>query len=133
MTDPDGGLTPAQYEILEVIWQSPECGATVSEVWHVIGERRGITRTTVLNQIDRLERRGWVQRKKHSDGYRYIATQSREFAAGSLVNEFVDSFFGGSASELVMSLLGSKKIKPAEIARLRKLLDERVPKKKSDM
>lgn len=129
MTDPDGGLTPAQYEILEVIWNSPS-GATVSEVWHVIGERRGVTRTTVLNQIDRLERRGWVQRKKHSDGYRYSATQSRESAAQGIVNQFVDSFFGGSAGELVMSLFGSKRIKPADVARLRKILDDQTPKKK---
>lgn len=129
MTDPDRGLTPAQYEILEVLWRSPESGATVSEVWHVIGERRGITRTTVLNQIDRLERRGWVQRKKHPGGYRYVATRSRESAARGLVDQFVESFFGGSASELVMSLFGSKKLKPSEVSKLRKLLDDRISKK----
>jgi hypothetical protein len=36
---------------------------------------------------------------------------------------FVDDFFGGSASRLVVSLLGGKRLKPKEVQRLRKLLE----------
>ena len=127
MAIPKGTLTAAQHEILEVIWHAQDTGATVTEIWHAIGRQRDVTRTTVLNQVDRLEKRGWLRRKKHEDGFRYVATRSRDEAARGLAEEFVDSFFDGSASELVMSLLGSKKLKPAEIARLRDLLDSRSP------
>jgi predicted transcriptional regulator len=123
MAKPQGTLTAAQHEILDVIWNWPAAGATVTDIWHAIGQQRGVTRTTVLNQVDRLEKRGWLRRKKHEDGFRYVATLSRDQAARSMAEEFIDSFFGGSASELVMSLLGSKKLKPSEIARLRDLLD----------
>lgn len=129
MPDPEGTLTAAQHEILEVVWSSPSNGATVSEIWHAIGEQRDVTRTTVLNQVDRLEKRGWLRRRKHKDGFRYVATRNRGQAARSLTEEFVDSFFGGSASELVMNLLGSKKLKPEEIARLRDLLDSQTSKR----
>ena len=125
MTDPEGTLTAAQHEILEVIWNGPDAGATVTEIWQKISESRDVTRTTVLNQVDRLEKRGWLRRKKYEDGFRYVVARNRDQAARELAEEFIDSFFGGSASELVMSLLGSKKLKPAEIARLRDLLDSR--------
>src|SRR5262249_357745 len=92
-------------------------------IWHVIGQQREVTRTTVLNQVDRLEKRGWLRRKKHEEGFRYVATLSRDQAARSMAEEFIDPFFGGSGRELVMSLLGSKKLKTSEIARLRDLLD----------
>src|SRR5262245_58801741 len=118
MVNPEGTLTAAQHEILEVIWCGPMDGATVNEIWQAISKQREVTRTTVLNQVDRLEKRGWLRRKKHDDGFRYVATRSRDEAARGLTEEFVEAFFGGSTSELVMSLLGSKKLKPAEIARL---------------
>lgn len=123
MTNAEGTLTAAQYQILEVIWNGTDAGVTVTQIWQEICRQREVTRTTVLNQVDRLEKRGWLQRKKHEDGYRYVATQSREQAAREITAEFIDSYFAGSASDLLMSLLGTKKLKPAEIARLRKLLN----------
>jgi BlaI family transcriptional regulator, penicillinase repressor len=129
MTQPEGTLTPAQHEILEAIWSAPENGATVTEIWQAIGQQRGVTRTTVLNQVDRLEKRGWLKREKHADGFRYVATRTREQVASGLAVEFVDSFFGGSAEELLMSLLGSKRLKPSDIARLKALLETRASKR----
>ena len=127
MGNPEGTLTAAQHETLEVIWLGPASGMTVTEVWQAIVENREVTRTTVLNQVDRLEKRGWLRRKKNADGFRYSATQSRAKAARQLAEDFVDSFFGGSASELVMSLLGSKKLKPTDVDRLRDLLESEMP------
>lgn len=123
MTNAEGTLTAAQYQILEVIWNGPESGATVTEIWQAICAQREVARTTVLNQVDRLEKRGWLKRTKYEDGFRYLATRSREEASGELTADFVDSFFAGSASKLLMSLLGKKKLKPAEIARLREILN----------
>jgi predicted transcriptional regulator len=131
MPKPAGSLTAAQHEILDVVWNTKKSGATVTEIWHAIGVRREVTRTTVLNQVDRLEKRGWLRRQEHSDGIRYVATRTREQAAKALVEEFVDSFFAGSANALVTSLLGSKKVKSTDIVRLRALLDERLVRRHS--
>ena len=73
--------------------------------------------------VQRLEKRGWL-RRSNQDVARYRATCTRDEAAGRLANSFVDEFFGGSASQLVSSLLGSRRIKKDELARLRKLLGE---------
>lgn len=121
---PKGSLTAAQLEILDVVWNADAEGATVQEVWREIADRRSLSRTTVLNQMDRLEKRGWLHRKPRDGIAHYAATVPREEALSSLAGEFVNDFFGGSASHLVLSLLGTERIDRAEIERLETLLSE---------
>ena len=124
MVIPEGNLTPAQYEILQVIWDGDDEGATVAEIWREISKLRGVGRTTVLNLVDRLEKRGWLTRHRAQGVYRYRAALDREKTTDTLASEFVDDFFGGKASDLVMTLLGNKSIKKDEVERLRKLIDK---------
>jgi len=121
---PEGNLTPVQYEILQVIWGGDDEGSTVAEIWREISKLRGVGRTTVLNLVDRLEKRGWLTRRQAQGGYRYRTTLDREETTHALASEFVDDFFGGKASDLVMTLLGNKSIKKDEVERLRKLIDK---------
>jgi len=122
MPVPKGNLTPTQHEILEALWQRGSAGATVAEIWQVISAERPVGRTTILNLVRRLERRGWLVRRRGQGADRYLAAVSRQQTAALLANSFVDDFFGGSASNLVMSLLGSGQLNPDEIRRLRRLL-----------
>jgi predicted transcriptional regulator len=128
MTNPEGNLTAAQYEIMEVVWAAGESGATVTEIWEAISQKREVTRTTVLNQVDRLERRGWLKRRKLQDMYHYVGVLDRDQTAQCLSQEFVADFFNGSASDLVMSLLGSKQLKRADIERLREVFESQLAK-----
>lgn len=121
---PETSLTPAQYEILQAAWSLPD-GASVAEIWETVSATRPVARTTILNLVDRLEKRGWLARRKVDGVFRYTPTVDRETAASNVAAEFVDAFFSGSASELVMSLVGSKRISPDEIEQLRKLLNRR--------
>ena len=81
-------------------------------------------RTTVLNLVDRLEKRGWLARRQAQGVYRYQASLDREETTQALASGFVDDFFGGKASELVMSLLGNRRITKDELERLRQLIDK---------
>jgi predicted transcriptional regulator len=47
----------------------------------------------------------------------------REKTVALLARDFVDGFFGGSAGDLMVSLLGSKRLKPSEIDQLQRLLE----------
>jgi len=124
MVIPEGNLTPAQYEILQVIWGADDEGSTVAEIWREISKSRDVGRTTILNLVDRLEKRGWLTRRRAQGVYRYCAALDREETTRTLASEFVDDFFDGKASDLVMSLLGNKRIKKSEVERLRKLIDK---------
>ncbi len=121
---PEGNLTPAQHEILEIVWDAGDQGATVAEIWQAVSTERTVGRTTILNLVDRLEKRDWLRRRDDSEGAnRYLATVSRERTAASLAKEFLNDFFEGSASNLVMSLLGSNKLSKSELERLRTVLE----------
>ncbi len=126
---PEGVLTAAQYEIMRTVWDTEPQGATVTDVWQATSQDRPVGRTTLLNLITRLENRGWLKRVPHSKPYRYVSTRGRRETESRLASQFVDHFFDGSASHLVMSLLGSQEIDAAQIKQLRSLLDD--PKNKT--
>jgi predicted transcriptional regulator len=122
MSPPAAGLTAVQFEIMQVIWESPQ-GASVAEIWDAISSGRDVARTTVLNLVARLDERGWLKRRKSGGVYRYAATIDRDTATANAAAKFVDEFFGGSATDLVMSLLGSQRISEGELDELRKLVE----------
>ncbi len=126
MAEPKGSLTAAQYEIMAAVWRAGDAGVAVAEIWQAIGESRTIGRTTVLNQVDRLEKRGWLQRLPGDGSTRFRAALSKEDASRQLVAGFVSDYFDGSSADLVSALLGSdaRALTKKEVERLRKLLDQ---------
>jgi BlaI family transcriptional regulator, penicillinase repressor len=123
MAKPEGSLTSTQYEILEAVWGRGAEGATVAEIWQALARDRSVGRTTILNHVDRLEKRGWLERRDDASPLRFVASQDRETTLAQLTGRFVDDFFGRSPSDLILNLLGSGRLKPDEIAELRRLLD----------
>ena len=73
MPKPQGSLTSTQYEIMEVVWSHGAAGATVGKIWQAFSARRAVGRTTILNHVDRLEKRGWLIRHKEESPLRYVA------------------------------------------------------------
>ena len=123
MSEQEGTLTAAQFEILRLLWNS-EAGLTVAEIWAAVCNGREVSRTTILNLVDRLEKRNWLSREKVNGVFRYQAQVDRVTTESQLASEFVGEFFDGSPSSFVISLLGSKRISQTEVNRLRALLDE---------
>lgn len=126
MPVPKGSLTAAQYEIMAAVWNAGDAGVTVAEIWQAIAESRTIGRTTVLNQVDRLEKRGWLRRLPGDGSTRFHAALSKEDASRQLVAGFVSDYFDGSSADLVSALLGSeaRAMTRKEVDRLRKLLEQ---------
>jgi predicted transcriptional regulator len=126
MTQPHGSLTGAQLEIMQIIWACGKCGATVANIWQALSAHREVARTTVLTMVHRLAQRGWLRRKEGAGGLHFVAARGKEEATSQIAGRFVEEVFGGSAAELVKSLLGSHQITADEVRRLRELLDQSV-------
>jgi len=131
MQNPEGRLSPAQYEILEAIWDVGPPGATGMQVWERISKKRKVVRTTTINLVNRLEARSWLSGDDTQGSILFWPTLPREKIEADVAEDFVECFFGGSASQLIMSLFGREKISPEEVERLRKGYDEKSAKKKS--
>ncbi len=68
MAPPDGKLTAAQHELMELVWAAGENGASIGELWQQIAAKRDVTRTTVQNLIERPHKRHWPKRRKTPEG-----------------------------------------------------------------
>src|SRR5579883_1770460 len=91
-------LSPGQLEIIDVIWQQGE--ATVAEVWKALSARRKVARNTVLTMLTRLEEKGWLARKADAHAHVYRATVARETTLGTMLDQLVETAFGGSTAGL---------------------------------
>ena len=112
---------------MQLVWDSPD-GLTITEIWDASRRDRDVSRTTILNLVDRLEKRGWLLRRKDLGVFRYVAAVERTLAQSQLASDFVAEFFSGSAANLLMSLLGSQRVSQTELDRLKKLIEAKAPK-----
>ena len=133
MNNPQGTLTPAQFEIITAIWDAADGGAglTVAQIWERLQKQRALGRTTVLNQVNRLASRGWLRREDGADGVRFRPAVTRDRALASLAQAFAADYFAGSAGSLVQSLLGSADVSPEELASLRQIIQNAQKRKRA--
>jgi predicted transcriptional regulator len=124
MQPPEGRLSPAQYEIIEAIWDVGPPGATSLQIWERITKKRKIIISTTINLVNRLEARGWLNRIETDGPITFWPTQPRDQIEADMAEDFVECFFGGSASQLIMSLFGREKISPDEVQHLREVYDK---------
>ena len=113
-------LSEAQLEIMNLIWDRQAC--SVAEVWRVLAERRGVSRNTVHTLVARLEEKGWLARRDSPSGLQYAATVSRADAQQRCVQKVVETVFGGSAEELVLTLFKGDALSKAEADRIRQII-----------
>ena len=95
-------LGQAQLEILRYVQDhSP---ATVRQVAEFLSEKRGLTRTTALNVMERLREKGYLVREQIDGLYYYSPSLSKPNLLRSLVSEFVAKTLGGSLEPFVAYL-----------------------------
>jgi BlaI family penicillinase repressor len=116
-------LTPLELEIMKVLWESGP--ASVQAVQQRLEGSRAYT--TVQTMLNVLLRKGKVTRVLADKAYVYRSAVSRSQAIGNALGDLVDRMFGGSAESLVMSLVETKRLTPAKLAKLQKLLEKEPP------
>src|SRR3979411_3174806 len=113
-------LTPLELEVMHVLWETG--AANVQTVQQHL--KRELAYTTVQTMINILHRKAKVKGTLKARAYFYRPAVSRRQVASLHVGDMVERLFGGSAESLVMSLLETKHLTPAKLARLNKLLKE---------
>jgi predicted transcriptional regulator len=113
-------LTPLELEIMEVLWETG--AANVQAVQQRLG--RELAYTTVQTMLNILHRKGKVKRALKDRAYFYRPAVSRRQVVRQAVNDLVEHLFGGSAENLVMSLVETNHLTPEKLTRLNKLLNE---------
>ena len=83
-----------------------------------------ITRGTIQVLLNRVEVKGWVDRRKEGRGFVYMPTTSEAAGMAELAGRFRERVFDGSALSLVQALVKTHELNVKDIAELRSLLDE---------
>ena len=115
-------ITDRQYEVLQLLWEHGPM--TVRELMEKLprGDRQPYT--TVLGMLQHMEKLGQVWHEKEGLTYRYQPSVSKSEATGSLLEDFVGRFFGGSAEALLVGLVDAEALSPEDCRNLQSRLSE---------
>ena len=114
--------TDAELSILRVLWTRGP--STVRQVLDALVEERPTGYTTVLKMLQIMTDKGLVVRDESDRTHVYAASHAQTETQGQLVDDLLERAFGGSAMELVQRALSGRKATPAELAQIRRVLDE---------
>lgn len=108
-----------EREVMEQVWAAAE-PATVREIHEALAERN-LAYTTVMTVLDRLAKKGVVERFREGRAYRYRAAAGKDEVVADLMHEVLDEA-GGARAEALMRFVD--RAGPGEAEALRAALDQ---------
>lgn len=115
-------LTPIELKLMKVLWRIGP--ATVQRVREEMDADPRPAYTTVQTMLNVLLRKGRVRRTLKGQAYEYSPAMSRQSAIAVAVRDLVNSIFEGSAEDLVMSLVQSRRLSAEKLAELARMVEQ---------
>jgi len=113
-------LTEQELEIMKVIWERDR--ATVRDVYEALLERRKIAYTTVMTMMNILEQKKYLRKSAEDRAYIYRPAKPKKQVIKSMVREFVDRVFNGSAEPLLVHLIEDRKLSSKELDEITRMI-----------
>jgi BlaI family transcriptional regulator, penicillinase repressor len=95
-------LAPLELDCMNTLW--PMGQGTVREIRDRLAPRRPRAYTTIMTIMDRLARKGIVERRKIGRAYMYRPNLSAEEARVHALEQVIENFFAGSKEALLAQL-----------------------------
>jgi BlaI family transcriptional regulator, penicillinase repressor len=114
--------TEKEFEILQVLWSKGP--SSVKDVHEILGGEKENGYTTILKLLQIMHEKGLVSRQKSGKLHLYKAISSQESTRQQMLDKVINTVFEGSAMQLVMSALGSKKSSKEELNAIKKYLEK---------
>lgn len=114
-------LTERELEVMHVFWNG---GAqTVAEVRDRLAEQgRDLAYTTVATLVRILSEKSFLEQTNRERPFQYRPLRSFDDVSKNLVGDMLQKVFGGSRSQMLVQLMGQKKLTAEERATLEDLL-----------
>ena len=103
-------LAPLELDCLNTLWPMGE--GTVREIRDRLAPRLPRAYTTIMTIMDRLARKGIVERKKSGRAYVYRANLTAQEARAQALGHVIEKFFGGSKEALLAQLAAPPQAPP---------------------
>jgi BlaI family penicillinase repressor len=114
--------TAAELEILNILWKKEPL--TVKEIHAKLVETKDVGYTTALKIMQNMTAKGLLRREPNGKSHLYFSNIKKEETRGKLLDRFLDTTFSGSASGLLMQLLGNKKTSAKELEEIKRIINE---------
>ena len=120
---PKAEPTKSELEILKVLWQTGP--STVRQVNDKLNEQtRAVQYTSTLKLMQIMQEKDLLKRDDSNMKHIYTPAEPEHKTKNALLQKFVDNMYKGSASNLVMQLLGNKKTSKKELQAIKDLLNK---------
>src|SRR5258708_10219956 len=113
-------LTGQELEIMKVVWRLET--ATVRQVYEELLKQRRIAYTSVMTIMNILEKKGHLNRRQEDRAYVYLPAKPQKQVIGSMVREFIQRVFNGSAEPLLVHLVEDEKLTEQDVEEIRRTI-----------
>ena len=115
--------TKSELEILKVLWENGP--STVRQVNNKLNEQtRAVQYTSTLKLMQIMQEKGLLKRDDSNMKHVYSPAEPEQKTKNVLLEKFVKNMYNGSASSLVMQLLGNKRTSKKELQAIKDLLNK---------
>jgi predicted transcriptional regulator len=105
---------------MKIVWDRGH--ATVRDVYETLLKRRRVAYTSVMTMMNIMEQKCHLKRKQADRAYLYESTKPRAQVTRSMVREFVDRVFNGSAEPLLLHLVEDEKLTEKDLDEMKQLI-----------
>lgn len=117
--------TDSELEILQLLWQhGPLSVRAINEMLNDVSGNNSIGYTTTLKIMQIMYEKGILKRNTDQRSHIYEAALKEHETQQSLLNEFLDATYRGSASTLVMQALGNHKASDEELQMIKNFIKD---------
>jgi BlaI family transcriptional regulator, penicillinase repressor len=118
--------TPRELEIMKILWEQGP--SSVRAVHRHLATSEDLAYNTVQTLLRIMEKKGLVRHHLEKRTFIYTPLFSRDESAA----RFLDRVFDGAAAQMVLSLLRTERISPAELDRMHAMIAEARRKRRGD-
>ena len=118
-------LTERELEVMHVFWDQ-KTDLAISDVREKLeSDGRDLAYTTVATLVKILVEKGFLKQTNDQRPFTFVPTRTFEDVSGNIVSDLVSRVFGGSREQLLVQLMGKKKLTKREREFLESILKEK--------
>lgn len=116
-------ISDAESQVMEVLWRAP-APLLAEQVVAALSDSQRWQAVTVKTLLNRLLKKGAIAAQKDGRRFLYHAVLQRDEWVARESEGLLQRLFGGRIAPLVAHFGSQRKLSPADIQELRKLIDE---------
>ncbi len=116
-------ISDAEFEVMNVIWKYAPI--STNDIVERLSKNKVWKPKTIQTMLFRLEKKGVITHEKDSRVFVYSPLISKETYLEAEGNTFVNRFFDGALSQMVVSYLDQNELSVEDINQLQAILDKK--------